>query len=74
MLATTDDGKVAILIDSEQPAAAQTTALFHEVLHLLSVAGGGSQDETAIDAMAERLALACPEVLEFCGLARKPQD
>lgn len=47
-----------VIIDSEQPESEQVIALWHETLHLL-----GLKDETLVEAMAQRLAQACPEVL-----------
>lgn len=47
-----------ILVDSEQSEPEQAVALFHEMLHLI-----GLQDETQVEAMAQKLAAACPEIL-----------
>ena len=59
MLATVPADRVdVILIDSEQPEAEQLVALWHETLHLL-----GLTDEDQVEAMAQRLAKACPEIL-----------
>lgn len=57
MVATSDAG-VLVLIDSEQPDAEQLVALWHEALHLL-----GLRDEDQVEAFAQRLAQACPEIL-----------
>ena len=47
-------------------------ALWHEIVHLLMSAGGHEDhDEVKIDALADRLAAACPEVLELCGVDKK---
>lgn len=58
----TIDGKagagIVILIDSEQPEPEQLVALWHETLHLL-----GLKDEHQVEALALKLAAACPEIL-----------
>lgn len=46
-----------------------TVTLWHEILHVLHNAGGTDHDEDAIEAMAQKLAQACPEVLKICGVA-----
>jgi len=61
-------GTPVILIDSEQPRAEKLSALWHEVVHLLRAAGGYSQDEADVEAAAQRLAIACPEALEWVGI------
>jgi hypothetical protein len=58
MLAYTDSRGEAIIIDSEQEPAEQIIALWHETLHLL-----GLKNEDQVEAMAQRLANACPEIL-----------
>jgi hypothetical protein len=55
---TNEAGDVCILIDSEQDEREQTVTLYHEALHLL-----GLVDEEQVEAMAQRLAKACPELL-----------
>ena len=57
MVATSDAG-VLVLIDSEQPESEQLVALWHEALHLI-----GLRDEDQVEAFAQRLAQACPEIL-----------
>lgn len=47
-----------ILVDNEQSEAQQTVTLYHEALHLL-----GLTDEDQVEAMAKKLADACPEIL-----------
>lgn len=63
-LADTPYGQV-ILVDDEQQAAEQLVALWHETIHLLLRATGQEQqhDEAGVEAMAQRLATACPEIL-----------
>lgn len=51
-------GTTYVIIDSEQPEAEQVIALWHETLHLL-----GLKDETLVEAFAQRLAQACPDIL-----------
>jgi hypothetical protein len=53
-----DRGMVYAMIDTEQPELEQLIALYHETLHLL-----GLKDEDQVEAFAQRLAIACPEVL-----------
>jgi hypothetical protein len=57
MLAADHKGS-KILIDEEQPIDQQILTLWHETLHLL-----GLDDEERIEALAARLAAACPEIL-----------
>lgn len=51
-------GSWLILVDSEQSEPEQTVSLFHEMLHLI-----GLLDEKKVEAMAQKLAAACPEIL-----------
>jgi hypothetical protein len=48
----------------------QVVTLWHETVHLLMLAAGipAPHDEKLIDAIAERLAQACPEILQVCRL------
>lgn len=57
-------GATWVLIDSEQSEAEQVATLWHETLHLL-----GLRDEDQVEAMAQRLAQACPEILELVKVA-----
>lgn len=57
MLATDEHG-VVMLIDSEQPETEQAVAVWHEVLHML-----GLYNEVEVEAMAQRLGAACPEIV-----------
>lgn len=72
MVGDTSDGKL-ILIDSEQPSAQQVVAIWHETVHLLLLAAGKvrpeEHDEATIDAIAHRLAVACPEIIDLVGVA-----
>lgn len=63
-----DTGVPTILIDSEQPHGQKLVTLWHEVVHLMQMAGGFSQDEDDVEAAAKRLAAACPEALEWVGI------
>ncbi len=58
MYATGDRGAVYLLVDSEQPESEQVIALWHETLHLL-----GLKDEHRVEALAQKLAAACREIL-----------
>lgn len=60
MLAKGDGGDMYILVDDEQSESEQVIALWHETLHLL-----GLLDETQVEAMAQRLAVACPEIVQL---------
>lgn len=57
---------VLILIDSEQSEEQQTITLWHEIIHHLEIAAGKSSGEEAVEALAVKLAKACPEVLQLC--------
>lgn len=58
-------------ISSEQSLELQAVALWHETLHLLLFAAGipAPHDEDQIEALARRLAAACPEVYPMLQLA-----
>lgn len=60
------DAGICILIDSEQPERQQVVALWHETLHML-----GLEDEEQVEAMAKRLAEACPEILQAVKAAKR---
>ena len=55
----TDDNGILLLIDSEQPDAEKIVTIWHETLHLL-----GLTDEEQVESMANKLAAACPEILQ----------
>lgn len=57
-IAKGDGGYTYILIDSEQPELEQIIAVWHEALHLL-----GLTHEDDVEALAQRLAAAFPEIL-----------
>lgn len=61
-------GNPVILIESEQPHGEKLVTLWHEVVHLLRMAGGFSQDENDVEEWAKRLAAVCPEALEWVGI------
>lgn len=44
--------------------------LWHEIVHVLLMAGGQPQphDEAGVERLAAKLAAACPEVLALCGV------
>jgi hypothetical protein len=58
MIGKDNASNVYIIIDSEQSEVEQCIALWHETLHLL-----GLKDEDQVEALAKRLADACPEIL-----------
>lgn len=57
---------IYLMTGLERGEAAVT--LWHEILHVLHFAGGTEHNEDAIEAMAQKLAAACPEVLTICGV------
>ena len=69
MLATDGSGRVLLIVDSESSEPDQVLGLWHEVVHVLLLAVGKSRhDETKVDEIAERLAVAVPDILQVCGL------
>jgi hypothetical protein len=61
-------GNPVILLDSEQPHGEKLVTLWHEIIHLLRMAGGYSQDEEDVEAWAKRLAATCPDALAWVGI------
>ncbi len=68
---------IFILVGSGQSRAEAAITLWHEVVHILMAAGGHAPPTTSdelsalesrVESAAVRLAAACPEVVEFCGL------
>jgi hypothetical protein len=57
-----------ILIDSEQSHGEKLVTLWHEIVHLLRMAGNFNQDETDVEEWAERLAAVCPDALKWVGI------
>lgn len=72
MLCTGPKGITVLMADNLTRTEAAHT-VWHEMVHLLLRAGGGKtqHDEEHVEAIAERLAAACPEVLELCGIENK---
>lgn len=66
-------GTIFILLADDLDRAEATATLWHEIVHILKKVGGGTDnhDEAEVDAIAKKLAAACPEVLELCGVAAK---
>lgn len=64
MLAKGKDGRWLVLVNSEQPKEEAAIAAWHELAHLLVGA-----DEDKAEALARRLAVAVPEILEIAGIA-----
>ena len=64
MLAKGKDGRWLVLVDSEQPKEEAAIAAWHELAHLLV-----GSDEDKAEALARRLAVAVPEILEIAGIA-----
>jgi hypothetical protein len=61
-------GNLVIMIDSEQPHSEKLLTLWHEVVHLLRMAGGYSQDEEEVEEWAKRLSTVCPDALAWVGI------
>lgn len=49
-----------VLIDNEQSEAEQIVSIWHELMHVIGVT-----DERQAEALAQRLAPVCPEILEI---------
>lgn len=65
-------GSIFILLADDLTKAEAAKTLWHEVVHILKRAGGDlNHDEDQVDAAAEKLAAACPEVLAWCGVEEK---
>jgi hypothetical protein len=67
-LSSAPNGVPVILIASDQAHREKLVTLWHEIVHLMRMAGGYSQDEASVEAAAQRLAAACPEALEWVGI------
>ncbi len=67
MLCTTDDGRPVILISDDQSDEEKAISIWHEVVHLLRMAGEGNQCEEEVEAAALKLAEVCPEVIKWVG-------
>lgn len=58
-----------ILVDIDQDPHQQRVTLWHEVIHLLWMAGGrenSKQHEEVVEKLAERWAIICPEITQLC--------
>ena len=63
---------IFILLADDLNRDEATVTLWHEIVHILKKVGGHPvHDEGEVDAIAKKLALACPEILELCGVADK---
>lgn len=61
---------IFILLADDLTRDEATVTLWHEIVHILKKVGGHAEhNEDEIDALAQKLATACPEVLELCGVA-----
>jgi len=71
-----DTGEIAILLCDQMNKQQATETLWHEVLHLLhsNINKSLKHNENKIEEMCVRLAKACPEILEFCGIKDKFPD
>ena len=65
-------GSVFILLADDLNKTEATETLWHEFVHIFKKIGGNdNHDEVEVDALAKKLAVACPEILELCGVADK---
>lgn len=67
-LSSAPNGIPVILIAADQPHQQKLVTLWHEVVHLMRMAGGYTQDEASVEDAAQRLATACPEALTWVGI------
>jgi hypothetical protein len=75
MVATEPSGAWWLLLDAEQEARQKAISLWHETVHLLMFAAGlpaPQHDEQQIEAIAVRLAAACPDILQILKLSKEP--
>lgn len=74
VMTPTDPGKIGymILVNSEQSEEQQAITLWHEIIHVLELANDKASGEEAVEALAVKLAKACPEILEICRPAQPP--
>lgn len=65
-------GSVFVLLADDLTKDEATQTLWHEFVHIFKRIGGATeQDEAEVEAIAKRLAVACPEILTLCGVADK---
>lgn len=65
-------GSVFIMLADDLSRKEATETLWHEFVHIFRQIGGKTDPaETEVEAIARRLAVACPEILELCGVADK---
>lgn len=63
---------IAILLADNLTRDEAAVTIWHEVVHMLKMAGGDTDhDEAKVEAAAKKLAACCPEVVTFCGLDSK---
>lgn len=61
---------IFIYLADDQNAAEAAKTLWHEIVHVLMMAGGHTvQDEETVERTAQKLAEVCPEVLSLCGVS-----
>lgn len=61
-------GTPVILVDDEQDDRQKAITVWHEILHLLRMAGNHSQDENEVERDAVKLAEVFPEILVWAGV------
>lgn len=68
---------IFIMLAEHQTRKEAEVSLWHEIVHVLLRAGGGTIPETSaelttlentVEAIARKLAFACPEIVELCGV------
>lgn len=68
MLGTAPGRSAVILVGEGQSRPEEAVTLWHELIHLLKMAGGDDQDEEMIEQAAKHLATLYPEIRKWVGL------
>lgn len=70
-------GSIFIMVSEGQSRTEAEISLWHEIVHVLMHAGGAPAPKTAaeltaleqqVEAIAQKLAAVCPEIVELCGV------
>ncbi len=65
-------GQAVIRVDNHHTDGSDwPVTLWHEVIHLLRMAGDFSQDEDDVERYAKILAITCPEIVDWVGLSKE---
>lgn len=70
MLCSGPNGIVILISEGSSKREAAKT-IWHEIVHVIKSAVPGDQNEDEVEAIAERLTTACPDVLSWCGVEDK---